>query len=85
MTVALSVPAQRGYQRVFYRINRHKDNIFQFKTITNDEIVKSIKNIKSQATHQYSHMQLIIRHCIDEINHLFNTSLAEGHFPRQWR
>lgn len=68
----------------FYRSNC-LNVYFKFEGIYNEDLIKSLKTVTSQAIGfdniSISMIRLVLPYCINEENHLFNQILKDGDFP----
>jgi hypothetical protein len=63
--------------------------MFSFKEITNDDLLKSLRTIKTNASGadniSIAMLNLVMPYCIDTIRNLFNESIRIGEFPKIWK
>lgn len=74
----------------FYSSNRLNENFtFNFREITNEDIYRALKTIKSQALGidniNIQMLSVVMPYCIEVINHIFNYSIRQGAFPDLWK
>jgi hypothetical protein len=60
--------------------------MFSFKEITNDDLLKSLRTIKTNASGadniSIAMLNLVMPYCIDTIRNLFNESIRIGEYPK---
>lgn len=74
----------------YYKNNIFNDNIqFKFKEISNIDILKALKSIKSQAVGadniSIKMISTVMPYCLDFFRTLLNESINQGIFPEAWK